>query len=1069
MRDQADEELEVLLQSDAKGLAIALLGEPNKRLTDRKAMKWGSKGSLSLSLQGPKRGSWFNHEAGYGGGPLQLIVHVRFCSYPDAKDWARQWLSLSAEKRTIYTGVHPAAGLLAKLADATGPDADDAKRIATARRLWGASVPVAGTLGEHYLTQRRGVPCPPDGWPDAVRFHPDSRALIVAATTADGDVQAVQRVLLTDDGSKIGAEAAAKLCPPTAKVTNGVQAGAVIRLPARSPDAPLLLAEGPETGLSVWAATGAETWIGLGSMTRIELPTGRRIAACRDDDPRYSPADLAIRKALRAWRKSGVDIVGVTPWRVRRFDKSDFNDVIRAEGAGAARDAVMLALDPSIGTGSRPKKLPADIRHELGLATAYVAWIALKQSEEFWRHPTNGHPIALGARIDVGVGKSTVARGVAAELLALMRQRNDNRTVAMAVPTHRLGDEQAIAFNELPRSRQAGLDAAVWRGREAIDPQAPSEKMCRNLPVVHDAMAAGLSVQAAVCRRVINGITFECPFFDQCGYQRQARRKADLWMVPHELIFHEKPDAIGDLAEIVVDESAWADGLEGTGTPPITLALDTLDAGCDIPGDAEASARLRFLRLTVLDVLWDHLKGPIKRDAIRRTGLTSASADEARGLEWRRMVDVGMMPGMPAKARRQASETGASNLMVRKLALLWTAIGALLTDDGPEASGWARLDDAASDHGTVRVIVLKGRKPIREGWRVPTLLIDANLNPDLVRPWWPAYVHAVDAAAMAPHQRVRQVMDRSYSKAHLGQTGATDAKSGQRHMLELGATLDRAVRNTDGRGMLVVANKAVEDALPRVWHMPPGVDVAHFNAIAGQDGWRSVGSLITIGSTNLPPAAVERLAEAITGAHVPPLAGWYERVAVTRETTVGLVLSEAERHPHPIAEAVRWQIREGEVIQAIGRARGVNRTGDDPVDVLVLGDVVLPMEVEAVDPADLEPTPAELMMAAAGIALDNAGHAARGFPDLWPSADAARQAMNRARSVTHPYEELLIRMCHTPPAGAVYRLAGAGQKDAIAWCDLNRVPDPAAWLTARLGPLARCDLTPLGAIEPEAA
>jgi hypothetical protein len=67
-----------------------------------------------------------------------------------------------------------------------------------------------------------------------------------------------------------------------------------------------------------------------------------------------------------------------------------------------------------------------------------------------------------------------------------------------------------------------------------------------------------------------------------------------------------------------------------------------------------------------------------------------------------------------------------------------------------------------------------------------------------------------------------------------------------------------------------------------------GVDTAHFNNIAGRDGWSGVGSLVTIGSTNPPPSAVEQLAEALTGHHVPPLPGWYERHAATRDTMDGL-------------------------------------------------------------------------------------------------------------------------------------------------------------------------------------
>jgi putative DNA primase/helicase len=1066
-----DQELETALQADVEGLAKALLGDPNKRLSKRVEMRWGAKGSVSMSLQGPKRGAWFDHEAGYGGGPLQLIVHVRRCSYDDAKVWAENWLRMPAGAPTRKDAAHPAAEMLAatdaEIAKRAGiapmsvdADADEAKRIAMARRMWAPSVPLAGTLGEQYLIERRGIPRPAEGWPDCVRYHAGTRALIVAATTVDGTVQAVQRVLLTADGAKVSREAAVRLSPPTNKITNGVLSGAAIRLPALVPDAPLLLAEGPETGLSVWAATGAETWIALGSMTGLDLPAGRRMVACRDDDVRYSDAERSIKKALRAWRKSGLDIVGVTPWRVRRFDKSDFNDAIQQEGLGAVRDGIALALNPHCGTDGRgPKENLADVRKGLALGSCYLFAIASEVPQDYWIEP-----FTIGCRVDVGVGKSVIARSAAAEALALLRQREDNRTVAIAVPTHKLGDEQALAFNALPRSRKVGLDAAVWRGREAADPHAAGETMCLDLPAARDAISAGMDVQKAACRRVITGVSdIKCQFHDQCGYQRQRRQKADLWLVPHEMIFLEKPDAIGDLAALVVDESVWAAGLEGTGSQPITLALDTLDADCSVPFSPRATARLRFLRRTVLDTLRNLPNGPMQRDAMLATGLTPTSAAEARGLEWRRKIDVGMVPGMAADDRRKAAEAGAGNLAIRKLAMMWDAIGALLADDGPEASGWARLDDAASEHGTVRVIVLKGRKPVREGWKVPTLLIDANLDPDLIRPWWPFYLTCADLSVLTPHQRTRQVVDRAYSKRHLGQSdtaNATEIKSGQRHMRDVAAILDREARQSPSGGTLIIANKAVEDALPMVWKMPSGVGTAHFNDIAGRDGWRSVGSLITIGSTNPPPAAVERLAEALTGEHVPPLPGWYERHTVTRDTTDGPVQTEAERHPHPTAEAIRWQIKEGEVVQAIGRARGVNRTAAVPVEVLILGDAVLPIQVEAVDAADLDPSPIELMLAAGGIGMESPTHAAICYPDLWASPHAAKKAFQRDQTGTNPERKYIFRECPRLLSRITYQLAGERQKPAIAWADLARVPDPAAWLEARLRPLAKCGVTP---------
>jgi putative DNA primase/helicase len=325
--------------------------------------------------------------------------------------------------------------------------------------------------------------------------------------------------------------------------------------------------------------------------------------------------------------------VGVTPWRVRRFDKSDFNDVIRAEGAGAVRDGIALALNPQSATGFRPVEDMATVRQGLMLGSCFLFAIATDIPLDHWIEPP-----AIGCRVDVGVGKSVIARAAAAEALALMRQRNDDRTVVVAVPTHKLGDEQATAFNSLLRARRVGLDAAVWRGMEASDPQAPGEAMCLNLPAVRDAMAAGLSVQTAACRRVIPGVgDIKCRFYDRCGYQRQRQRKADLWLVPHELIYLEKPDALGELAALVVDEATWADGLEGTGTP-ITLSIDELDAACDVPGSPGASARLRSLRRIMTDVLRNQHNGPFKRTALLATGLTASSADEARGLEWRRKI-----------------------------------------------------------------------------------------------------------------------------------------------------------------------------------------------------------------------------------------------------------------------------------------------------------------------------------------------------------------------------------------------------------------------------------------------
>ena len=57
-------------------------------------------------------------------------------------------------------------------------------------------------------------------------------------------------------------------------------------------------------------------------------------------------------------------------------------------------------------------------------------------------------------------------------------------------------------------------------------------------------------------------------------------------------------------------------------------------------------------------------------------------------------------------------------------------------------------------------------------------------------------------------------------------------------------------------------------------------------------------------------------------------------------------------HPDPLVESVRWQLHEAKAMQAVGRARAVNRTEDTPLDIDILGDIVLPLTVDEAGPWD---------------------------------------------------------------------------------------------------------------------
>jgi hypothetical protein len=145
----------------------------------------------------------------------------------------------------------------------------------------------------------------------------------------------------------------------------------------------------------------------------------------------------------------------------------------------------------------------------------------------------------------------------------------------------------------------------------------------------------------------------------------------------------------------------------------------------------------------------------------------------------------------------------------------------------------------------------------------------------------------------------------------------------------------------------------------------------------------------------------------------------------------------------PEAELIRQAVTEAAIIQAVGRARGVNRSAANPVEVyIVLHDTTVPIAVDSVvEFGDLEPTKIDIMMER-GLVPQWGADAAKLYPDLWPTAQAAQKAYGRAgldverfqvRSRTSSYKYTFIRPCTTPHLCSATTLMGAGRRRAWRW------------------------------------
>lgn len=305
----AASEVNAGLATRMEDLATALIGAAPSSRT-RAELRFRSRGSLAVVVSGSNRGSWFDHEVGVGGGPLDLVMHLRGCDFCDAMDWATRWMG-----GTIATDApaprHHAA-----------PDDHAAWSVDLARRLWAEGVPPADTAIETYL-RSRGLELPQDA---PLRFHPGAWR-----NRENGPPGAAMLALMTDPAAAgpvglhvtyLRPDGRGKAEGERPKVMLG-HAGTIRLEPDAEVTAGLGIAEGIETALSVsqgfgwrpvWAATSA------GGIARFPVLGGiEALTIFADGDP---PGQAAACTCRDRWCAAGREarILTAPPRR-------DFNDL----------------------------------------------------------------------------------------------------------------------------------------------------------------------------------------------------------------------------------------------------------------------------------------------------------------------------------------------------------------------------------------------------------------------------------------------------------------------------------------------------------------------------------------------------------------------------------------------------------------------------------------------------------------------------------------------------------------------------------------------------------------------
>lgn len=374
------EEIDDRLRENVGELVEHVLDQPpNRKLSIKDTLRFGNKGGIAVEISGPDRGRITPFDGdGKGRSPLKFIQEQYDLSFFDALNWAAHWLRLPP-------GYKPDSGVERHRRERRKRKqrefevleaANRAKRIAQAVEIYDGARGAAGTPVETYLAGR-GITT---ALPDDVRFIPATystyAAMVMAARDNFGNVQAVQRVFI-QHGKKASIE--------TAKRTNGPMDGAAVRLPGKRGDE-LVLAEGPETGLSVSQAWGRETWVALGSVAKLTdiLPIGRPIVIARDADAPGSPADKALMKAILAMTERGLNVRVVSPPNPTKMGY-DFNDALMDYG----NEAVANSLE--YGNQIKPRYPAPTMTVQEARKAVHIAFSAWTKSLSSYWHRKAAH------------------------------------------------------------------------------------------------------------------------------------------------------------------------------------------------------------------------------------------------------------------------------------------------------------------------------------------------------------------------------------------------------------------------------------------------------------------------------------------------------------------------------------------------------------------------------------------------------------------------------------------------------------------------------------------------------
>ena len=612
------------------------LGEPSRPT----ASEWRPKISTGfcMEMRGPKRGLWNNFKCDEGGDILDFFA-VYFCGLTRARDDFSRVLREAAAWAGISADAPPdpaAAASRRATREAKEKQADEARareKAATVQRVIAHAQPLAGSPAARYLAGRGISQFPLEGAafvPTLPRGTGVSRPNYPSLTTwcvdDEGNISGGQRILLNPEGASANVK--------VRKASFGTTKGCPARFPARDVGGPIYVAEGTETALTIWQATGAETWavIGVSNWASAPLPKGRQIILCPDRDKPTSEAGNLFWKAVATHHEAGRNIwIAEAP--EPEGSTRDLNDTLQEAGP----EAVLSALQAARRFESAPEAVPfypapmgdradqiaahdravrewgarsfhltdarRDLRRKISALpedmdgeerrrvhrdiTAEIAERFRLPSPPSLDGPLGEWVMLTGAQ---GVGKTASAVGRWIEGRAVRGVLHDavGLVTLCLFPTHAKAAEARRDFESVGEAflfRNAPASIHL-KGRAHLQPDGST--MCRIPEAAKAVAASGVSVSRSLCTA--------CPYNNDCPYQQQARKLRDHAKAPPGVIIFavqataQRPLPGSVVPDLVFYDEAACDPVEVFDLPlgRLETLIEDVQGRSDLPASDDA-------------------------------------------------------------------------------------------------------------------------------------------------------------------------------------------------------------------------------------------------------------------------------------------------------------------------------------------------------------------------------------------------------------------------------------------------------------------------------------------------